>query len=180
MIAQFDGYEINLLHEGDAWKLCDFVVTNTDRLKRYFPITLSQNLNPTLSELYVQNKIKAHAKNEIFVFTIKHSESRQLVGLVILKELDWDKKQGEFAYCVDYRSEGKGVISKAIDLLSNYALDNLGLEILQIITHKDNFGSIKVATNNGYTWQKTLVEAFTPTGESPLDMELYELYKSKF
>ena len=63
MIAQFDGYEINLLHEGDAWKLCDFVVTNTDRLKRYFPITLSQNLNPTLSELYVQNKIKAHAKN---------------------------------------------------------------------------------------------------------------------
>ncbi len=177
MIAQFDGFEINLLHAGDAWKLCDFVVTNTERLKRYFPKTLSQNLNPTLSELYVQHKIKAIAKNEVFVFTIKHTETRQLIGLVILKELDWNKKQGEFAYCVDYRYEGKGLISKAIDVLSAHAIQNLDLEILQIISHKDNFGSIKVATNNGYLWQDTLKGAFTPTGESPLDMELYELYK---
>lgn len=178
MIGQFDGFEINLLHEGDAWKLCDFAVTNTDRLKRYFPITLSENLNPTLSELYVQNKIKANAKNEIFVFTIKHSESRQLVGLVILKELDWKIKQGEFAYCVDYRYEGQGIISKAIALLSTHALENLGLETLQIIAHKDNVGSVKVATSNGYLWQETLIKSFTPTGESPLNMELYELYKN--
>lgn len=156
MIAAFNGFEINLLHEGDAWKLCDFAVTNTERLKRYFPITLSENLNPTLSELYVQNKIKANVKNEIYVFTIKHSESRQLVGLVILKELDWSVRQGEFAYCVDYRYEGKGLISKAIDLLTNHALNDLGLDILQIISHKDNHGSIKVATNCGYIWQKNI------------------------
>ena len=178
MIGQFDGFEINLLHEGDAWKLCDFVVRNTDRLKRYFPITLSENLNPTLSEVYVQNKMKAMAHNEIFVFTIKHSEHRQLAGLVILKKLNWNIKQGEFAYCIDYRYEGQGIISKAIALLSTHALEILELKTLQIITHKDNVGSIKVATNNGYAWQETLKKSFTPTGELPLDMELYERYKN--
>lgn len=177
MIAQFDRFEINLLHEGDAWKLCDFVVTNTDRLKRYFPKTLSQNLNPTLSQHYVENKLKAIGKKEIYIFTIKHFESRQLVGLVILKELDWDKKQGEFAYCVDYRHKGQGLTAKAINALSAHAFENLGLESLQIIVHRDNSPSVNVAKNNSFIWQRTLPNEFTPTGEMPLDMELYELYK---
>ncbi len=61
--------------------------------------------------------------------------------------------------------------------MSNYAFETLGLETLQIITHKGNMSSIKVALNNNFEWQKTLENEFTTAGETPLDMELYELYK---
>ena len=64
-------------------------------------------------------------------------------------------------------------MSKAIDKLSTYAFETLGLERLQIIAHKDNIPSVKVALNNNFEWQKTLKNEFTPTGEQPLDMELY-------
>lgn len=177
MKLQFEGFEINPIHEGDAWKICDFVVSNSDELKRYFPKTREQNLNPTLSQLYVENRIKAFQNKELFVFTLKKSESRQLIGLIILKNLDWDKKQGELAYAIDYNFYGKGLMSKAIQLVSYYALSELGIKTLQIIAHKDNTPSIKVATNNNFIWQKTLEKAFTPIGEEPLDMELFELYK---
>jgi ribosomal-protein-alanine N-acetyltransferase len=95
---------------------------------------------------------------------------------VYIKELDWTKKQGEFAYAIDYNYEGKGIVSKVIQELSAYAFEELGLEILQIIAHKINVGSTKVAENNGFQWIKTLPKAFTPKGREPMDMELYELY----
>lgn len=177
MKLQFEGFEISPIHEGDAWKICDFVISNSDRLKRYLPKTLEQNLNPTLSQLYVENRIKAFQNKETFVFTIKQSKARQLAGLVILKNLDWKTKQAEFAYAIDYNFKGQKIISKAVEKVSRYAYNEFGLKTFQIITHKDNISSVKVATNNNFIWQKTLTKIFTPNGEQPLDMELYELYK---
>lgn len=178
MTAQFDGFEINPVHEGDAWKICNFIIANTDRLKRYFPKTLEQNLTPTLSQIFVEKKVKQFQNREEFLFTLKESETRALAGLIYLKELNWETKQGEYAYCIGYPFKGKGLITKTIKVLNEYALNVLQLEILQIIANKDNQSSIDIALNNGFKWQKTLLNGFTPPGESPLDMELYELYKN--
>ena len=178
MTLRFNDFEISAIHEGDAWKICDFCVANSNRLKRYFPKTLEQNLNPTLSQLFVDKKVKQFKTKEEFLFTLKHSENRKLVGLIYIKELNWDTKQGEYAYCIDYTQKGKGLMSNAISELNRFAFNELGLETIQIIAHKDNLSSIKVARNNNFEWQKTLKNEFTPIGENPLDMELYELYKS--
>lgn len=175
IVAQFNGFELSPVHAGDAWKICDLVTVNSDRLKRYFPKTLEQNLTPTLSQLFVEKKLKEAEEKIVFLFTLKHSETRQLVGLFYLKELDWGKKQGEFAYCIDYKFEGKGLTKKAISTLSKYAFEILGLKTLQIIAHKDHVASIKVALANNFKWIKTLNKSFTPPDEQPLDMELYEL-----
>ncbi|WP_456438082.1 GNAT family N-acetyltransferase [Psychroserpens sp.] len=178
MIAQFDGFVINPIHESDAWKICNFTIANTDRLKRFFPKTLEENLNPTLSQIYVENRVKAFQNKDLFVFTLKQLDTRKVVGLIIIKELDWTIKQGEFAYTIDYNCNGKGVMSKVIEKLSAYAFETLGLERLQIISHKENLPSVKVALNSNFEWQNTLKNEFTPKGEQPLDMELYELYKT--
>ena len=175
MIARFNGMEINPVHGGDAWKICDLMVSNEDRFKRFFPKTLEQNLTPTLSQLFLEKKLKQFSKKEEFLFTIKETKTRQLAGLVYIKELDWNKKQGEFAYCIGYQFEGKGIISSAIKELSQYAFKELGLKTLQIISYKSNIASIKVAEKNGFTWKKQLQNSYTPPNSEPLDMELYEL-----
>lgn len=177
MVAHFDNFEISPIHGGDAWKICDLCVANAGRFKRYFPKTLEQNLNPTLSQFFVDKMVKQFENRDVFLFTLKHSETRELGGLIYIKELDWDKKQGEFAYCIGYTFEGQGLISKAVKALSKHAFTDLGLESLQIIAHKDNLPSVKVATKNNFMWQRTLLNEFTPLGERALDMELYELYK---
>ena len=98
------------------------------------------------------------------------------MGLIYIKKLNWTKKEGEFAYCIGYEYEGKGITTKAIKILSNHAFDTLNLKTLQIIVHPSNKPSIKVAENCNFTWIKTLEKEHTPPGEKPLDMELYELY----
>ena len=179
MTLQCGAFDINPIHTGDAWKLCDFTIANDDRFKRFFPKTLKENLTPTLSQFFVEKKVKQFKNKEEFLFTIKQSSTRELAGLVYIKELDWTKKQGEFAYCIGYTFKGGKIITNAVKKLSEHAFKHLGLKTLQIIVHKDNIPSVKVAENNNFKWIKTLENEFTPEGENPLDMELYELYYEK-
>ncbi len=178
MQLNLGAYYISPIALKDAWKVCNLVVANEDRLKRYFPKTLEQNLTPDLSNIFVEKKVKQFKNKEEFLFTIKQNETNTLVGLIYLKELDWTKKQGEFAYSIDYNVEGKGVMTEAIQQLSEYTFAHLGIETLQIIVHNSNFGSMKVAEKCNFAYIKTLKKEYSPPGENPLDMELYELYKS--
>lgn len=177
MLLNFGSYHITPIHSKDGWDICNFAIANEDRLKRYFPKTLEQNLTPDLSNIFVQKKAKQFEANEEFLFTIRENETTKLIGLVYIKEVDWISKQGELAYCIDYNFESKGIMTEAIKQLSDFAFDTLGLDTLQVIVHKSNFGSLKIAKNNNFTWIKTLNNEFTPPRESPLNMELYELYK---
>jgi len=175
MHLDFKTYFVEPIAEKDAWKLCNFIVANSERLKRYFPKTLEQNLTPDLSRNFVAKKTKEFNDKEEFLFKLIEKKNRTIIGLVYIKELDWDKKQAELAYCIGYQHEGKGWVSTAVKALSEFAFDTLGLKTLQIIVHKTNAGSLKVATKCGYTWQRTLLEEHTPLGENALDMELFEL-----
>ena len=177
MIHEFDGFYLDKIQLKDSWKLCNFVVANEDRLKRYFPKTLAANLTPTLAEYFTTKKVEQFANREEFLFILKHVESREIAGMIYIKELDWDKQQGEFAYCIGYPFEGQGLTTKAVNSLSKYAFVNLGLKTLQIIVHKDNLASVKVAINTKFKHIKTLLQEYAPPGEEALDMELYELYK---
>ncbi len=175
-MLSFSNYHIEPIQIQDSWNLCNFIVANEDRLKRYFPKTLAQNLTPDLSRFFTEKKTKQFLLKEEFLFIIKQTGRKEIVGLVYIKELDWTKKQGEFAYCIGYPFEGLGIITNAVRKLSDYAFINLKLETLQIIVHKDNLASIKVAKKCNFAWIKTLKKAYTPPNEHPLDMELYELY----
>jgi ribosomal-protein-alanine N-acetyltransferase len=176
MRLEFKTNYIEPIQLKDAWNICNFVVANEDRLKRFFPKTLEQNLTPDLSTFFTKKKIRQFEQKEEFLFTIKEQESHQLIGLVYLKELDWVKNQGEFGYCIGYPFEGQGITTNAIEILSNYAFENLKLKTLKIIVHRNNIPSVKVAENCNFTWIKTLKNEHKPPGERPLDMELYELY----
>ncbi len=176
MFLEFEDYDIDIIHEKYAWRLCDFCVVNTERLQRYFPKTLAQNLTPDLSKYFVDQKIKEFEAKEEFLFVLKEKESHTLIGLIYLKELNWKKKQGELAYAIGYQFEGKGYMTKTVKEISKWAFEKLQLKTLQIIVHNANKGSIRVVEKNGFTWQKVLVAEYIPPNESPLDMELYELY----
>ena len=178
MIANFTDYTIEPIHEKYAWRICDLMVANSDRFKRYFPKTLEMNLNPELSQIFVDEKVRQFNSKEEFLYVLKEKENSTVIGLIYIKEIDWKIKQAELAYCIGYTHEGKGRMTKAIQAMSTYAFHDLGLEMLQIIVHKTNLGSIKVAEKCGYLWKRTLKNEHTPPGEAPLDMELYELEKT--
>lgn len=172
-------YIINPLNAKDANQLYQFILDNNERLRRYFPVTLSSNTSLEKSIEYISIKNKEIEEKTNFTYAIRNKNNQEITGLIILKKIDWDKKQGEFAYCIGSQFEGKGLTSFAVKEMTKFAFKELDLKMIQIMAHKTNFGSIKVAENNGFVWQRTSLNEFTPVNEEPLDMELYELYNEK-
>ena len=92
-----------------------------------------------------------------------------------LKNIDQNKQQGEFAYAIDYRYGGQGLITYAVNSLIPIYTTFLNLQSFRIIANKDNPASIRVAEKCGFKWTKTLEKEFEPPGKPAKDMELYEL-----
>ena len=138
-----DGFIIDKISVVDAVSIHKLMTSNAERFQRFFPKTLEKNLTIKLSHEFAAKKVQEFTAKEELLYTIKKSKTNQVVGLVYIKELDWLKKQGEFAYCLDIKYESKGLISKAVKELSIHAFNNLALEILQIIVHKSNIGSVR-------------------------------------
>lgn len=174
-----ENYILDKLKPIDVNQLYLFLFDNAERLKLYFPVTLEMNDSLDKTAAYISIKNKEIEEKTNFTLAIRDKNNQQIAGLIIIKKIDWDKKQGEFAYCIGSKIEGKGVTSFAVKEMTNFAFEELGLKTLQIISHKTNLGSVKVAENNGFVWQSTLQNEFTPTNGTPLDMELYELYNEK-
>jgi ribosomal-protein-alanine N-acetyltransferase len=174
-----EAFHIVPLKSEDALKLNGLMVSNAERFKKYFPKTLSSNLTFDATESYILDKIEEFQSKSGFTFAIKEKVNQNIIGLIIIKKLNWETKQAEFAYCIGFEFEGKGLTSFAVKEMSKFAFEDLGLKTLQIISHKTNLGSVKVAKNCGFVWQRTLLNEFTPTNEVPLDMELYELYNER-
>ncbi|WP_396591085.1 GNAT family N-acetyltransferase [Allomuricauda sp. R78024] len=179
MQIDFENYSISPIQEKDAWRLCDFVVSNSERLKAYFPQTLQQNLTPTLAQLFVAKKVKEFITKKEFLFTIKENTNRTIIGLVYVKELQKIKDQGELAYCIGYQYEGKGIITKSIQKLIPWCFDEVELQTLQIIVHHDNLASKRIADKIGFVWKRTLSKEHTTGNREVVDMQLYELHNPK-
>ena len=176
MVLNKDFY-IEPIQSDDAFYVHQLMILNSELFKDYFPKTLEQNSTVESSKEFAVKKEKEYKLKEEFLFTIKEKSTKEVAGLVYIKELDWNVKKGEFAYCVGNKFGGKGLMSKSIEVLSVYAFSELELEELEIIVHKTNTPSVRVAEKNGFIWQKTLPNEFTPPNKEPLDMELYILKK---
>lgn len=159
----------------DASAVHHLMVNDAERFRRYFPKTLDANLTEEKSGVFIKEMSEAIQNKKLYLFALK--TENQIAGLIYIKELDWKKKQGEFAYCIGSQFSGKGWISKGINMLSGYAFTELGLETLVIITHTSNAASVRIAERNNFQFVKVLKNEYTPPGEKPMDMELYQLKK---
>jgi ribosomal-protein-alanine N-acetyltransferase len=172
--ATNDLFTLESLTIADAPGLHELMVSNKNIYKRFLPITLAQNKTIEASVKYILDKNdKRNSKTE-YIFGIKSRANNTLVGLLILKNLNWGHKRGELAYCIDEIYQGRGWTTKAIVKITSFALNDLGLKTLRIIVHKENRASMRVAEKCGFLWKKTLLKSYTPTNEESLDMELYE------
>ncbi|MDW5289503.1 GNAT family N-acetyltransferase [Formosa sp. PL04] len=168
-------FYISNLEVSDATQLHKFMMANVKRFIPYLPYTLAKNLKVEGSEEYILAQQQKQEHKHEYTFTLKDVTTNVIFALIILKDIDWQKSTGEFAYCIDEQKENKGIMSSAITKFSQYAFTSLHLKTLHIISHKTNIASIKVATNAGFIWTKTLKNEYAPPNAPTQDMELYEL-----
>ena len=89
-------------------------------------------------------------------------EQGQLAGNIVLKEVAPGKASAEVGYWTAAHARGRGVASRALDTLTDWAFATLGadgLERLELLHQVDNEASCRVAQKSGYDFDQVLPAA---------------------
>jgi RimJ/RimL family protein N-acetyltransferase len=84
------------------------------------------------------------------------------LGEILLFSREW--QVGELAYVVAPVARGRGIATDALKLLSRWALDQLGLQRLELKADPNNVASQRVAEKAGYQREGLLRSSFVVRG----------------
>jgi RimJ/RimL family protein N-acetyltransferase len=74
----------------------------------------------------------------------------ELVGSFSVMELDVEAHHGEIGYWVAAPARGRGLATRALTLLRDWAAEELELERIELLIHEDNVRSRRVAERTGF------------------------------
>ena len=114
---------------------------------------------------------EAAAGKTLNLLAVDASDDR-LLGSFGLMEIDREPGYGEIGYWVVSDARGRGIATRATQLLADWARSELGLTRLEILPHRDNGPSRRVAEKAGFRDTGALVGA--PRG--PDDERVFAVY----
>src|SRR5262249_6463598 len=97
-------------------------------------------------------------------FSIVDAETSSFLGIAGLVSIEPDAKQGEIGYALAPEARGRGLAPRALDLVTRYALGELGLERVELQIATDNDASIRVAERCGYRREGVLRSLYIKRG----------------
>jgi RimJ/RimL family protein N-acetyltransferase len=89
-------------------------------------------------------------------FAIVDAESGEFLGMAALVSLDKEAGEAEAGYIVAPAARGRGVAVRALRLLTDWSLQELGLERVELRIEVENVPSIRVAERAGFVREGVL------------------------
>jgi RimJ/RimL family protein N-acetyltransferase len=74
-----------------------------------------------------------------------------LLGSVGLQKVEWEQRAADVGYMLGAHARGRGVATRALELVAGWAFGTLGLERLELRTLADNRASRAVARRAGFS-----------------------------
>ena len=102
------------------------------------------------------------------------STGARFMGMAGIVDLDLDARQGEIGYIVTESARGRGVAGRALRLVTDWALDALGLLRVELLIDVDNPASIRVAERTGYQ-REGILRSYHVKGDHRADMVVYSM-----
>jgi RimJ/RimL family protein N-acetyltransferase len=112
---------------------------------------------------WVQRYVDGWKDGSLAGFSIQ-SPAGEFLGFAALVRVDNEGREGEAGYIVAPRARGKGVATKALRTLTDWALFDLGLQRVELRMDAGNRASIEVAKRSGYVFEGTLRSVYFKEG----------------
>jgi RimJ/RimL family protein N-acetyltransferase len=110
-------------------------------------------------------------------FAVVDVETGDFLGLAGLVSIEPAAKQGEIGYALAPEARGRGIATRALRLVTRYALDEVALERVHLDIATDNEASMRVAERCGYRREGVLRSLYMKPGRRQ-DFVVYSLLPS--
>ncbi|WP_454190927.1 GNAT family N-acetyltransferase [Paenibacillus sp. Marseille-Q7038] len=142
-----DSCFLTLLEIKDAEKLYDLINRNRDHIGEWLKFP-SITLKADDSKTFIERTRIRYAKDEGYWLGIWVGD--ELVGSIGYLYLDQENKKTEIGYWLGKEYEGKGIITKSIKVLINYAFEELQLHKIEIGVARENTRSRAIPEKLGF------------------------------
>ena len=127
-------WRLRLLDESDAEDLYAAVDANRDHLARWLPWAAGQTLEGTLA--FIRSTRRQLATNDGFQTAIV--EDGRIIGMVGFHGVSWDHRSATIGYWLAEAAQGRGIMTRAVRALANYAFTVWELNRVEIRAAVDN------------------------------------------
>lgn len=135
------------LHPNEAGRVFELTEKNRAYLEEFMPWP-KQTKTVEDSLAHIHKTIQKREEGETFGYGIRYDGV--IVGNISLMHLN-ENARPEIGYWIDSEHSGKGITTRAVRALTEYAFQALDIEKIIIRADPRNIGSNKVAENSGYT-----------------------------
>jgi RimJ/RimL family protein N-acetyltransferase len=90
------------------------------------------------------------------ILAVVDADTDELLGACDLRIAMNDSHHAEIAYMLDAAARGRGLMTRAVRLVSRWAIEELGMAQIEIFAHPKNLASIAVAERAGFTRESLL------------------------
>ncbi|MFD2637898.1 GNAT family N-acetyltransferase [Piscibacillus salipiscarius] len=126
------------------------------------------------TEVNLREAIAKFFKKESFRYIIFEKETEVLVGVVSFDNVVWDIPKTQIGFWINSRYSGKGYMTEAVEGLTNYGLEELGFQRIEILCDSKNTKSRQVPERLGYELEGILKnEDRSPDGTELRDTCVY-------
>lgn len=88
-------------------------------------------------------------QDNTYMFYVFDGMTNQIVGVAFINQINRTHQIGNLGYVVRSSRTGEGIATEAARLVAQYGFEKLGLQRIEIVVHKDNSPSLKVAEKLG-------------------------------
>jgi RimJ/RimL family protein N-acetyltransferase len=106
--------------------------------------------------VWVERYVRGRDEGTNAGFAILDAGGGDFVGFIALVKLDLETQEAEAGYIVSSHARGRGIATRALGLLTDWAFTELPLERIELFMDVENRGSEVVAERCGYTREGVL------------------------
>jgi len=170
---KFDNYSIRLLEIRDLDDYFQLVVNNRQRLEDFFTRTISKTKTYEETRKFVEEMISGTKEKVYFPYIIIDNSNRNVIGFLDLKNIDWRIPKSELGFYIDKNYAGKGITTKALNLLCDFCFLEYKFQKLFLRTHPQNISAKTVAEKCGFGLEGTIRKDYKTTSGKIVDLVYY-------
>lgn len=149
------------------------VYASKPSVKKYIGWRLMQT--PAETADYISTLIERHASGTYFYASVVEKCSGRVVGTGMVFGIDQSARHGEIGYVLDDTIWGQGYGTQLVNMLSDFAIRDLGLRKVFARIVDANVGSARVLEKNGYSLEAVLKDYYMIDG-CYMSCRFYSLY----
>jgi len=129
-----------------------FLTIDRDRnyLKQWLPF-VNHTKKQTDTEFFIKSTISDDSQVKNLVFSIHYRNT--FAGLISLKDIDYLNRKTEIGYWLAEVMQGKGIITRSVKKMMEYAFRNLNLNRIQIKVAVGNKKSAAIPSRLGFEFE---------------------------